>query len=133
MNIQPVRNETDYAAALGRIEELMNAGPDTPEGEELEVLSILVERYEQKHHAIDAPDPIEFLKNIMEFRGVGQNGLAVLLNSRSRASEILNRRRPLTLEQIRKISQAWQVPVDPLVRDYDLTQVHSNSTQPSRG
>ena len=123
MDIQAVRNEADYAAALGRIDSLMSAEPNTPEGEELELQSILVEHYEQKHHAIEAPDPIEFLKNVMEFRGVGQSSLAIVLNSRSRASEILNRRRPLTLEQIRKISHAWKVPVDPLVQEYELDGV----------
>ena len=120
MNVRVVRNEADYAAALGRIDKLMSAKPNTPEGEELELLSILVEHYEQKHHAIEAPDPIEFLKNVMEFNGLGQSSLAIVLNSRSRASEILNRRRPLTLEQIRKISHAWKVPVDPLIQEYEL-------------
>ena len=120
MNVRVIRNEADYAAALGRIDKLMSAKPNTPEGEELELLSILVEHYEQKHHAIEAPDPIEFLKNVMEFNGLGQSSLAIVLNSRSRASEILNRRRPLTLEQIRKISHAWKVPVDPLIQEYEL-------------
>ena len=120
MNIRPVHNEADYDAALGRIDHLMDAEPGTPDGDELELLAMLVERYEQKHHAIEAPDPVEFLKNIMDFKGVGQNGLAAVLSSRSRASEILNRRRPLTLDQIRKITGAWQVPADPLIGEYEV-------------
>jgi HTH-type transcriptional regulator/antitoxin HigA len=118
MNIRLIHNEADYDIALSRAEGLMNAGLGTPEGDELDVLTLLIENYEQKHHAIEAPDPIEFLKNTMEFRGMGQNSLASILSSRSRASEILNRRRPLTLDQIRKISDAWQVPADPLIQKY---------------
>ena len=120
MNIRPVHNESDYKSALRRIDCLMNAEPGTPGGDELDLLTTLVEHYEQKHHQIEAPDPVEFLKNIMEFRGIGQNSLAAVLCSRSRASEILNRRRPLTLDQIRKISTAWQVPADALIREYEL-------------
>ncbi len=120
MEIQPLRNKTDYEAALNRVEGLMSAEPGTTQGDELELLTMLVERYEQRHHAIEAPDPVEFLKNTMEFRGIGQNSLALVLKSRSRASEILNRRRPLTLDQIRKIASAWQVPSDALIGQYEV-------------
>ncbi len=120
MEIRPLHNEVDYEAVLNRVEGLMSAEPSTAEGDELEVLTMLVERYEQRHHAIEAPDPVEFLKNTMEFRGIGQNGLALVLRSRSRASEILNRRRPLTLDQIRKITSAWQVPSDALIGQYEV-------------
>jgi len=120
MEIRPLHNEVDYEAVLNRVEGLMSAEPSTAEGDELEVLTMLVERYEQRHHAIEAPDPVEFLKNTMEFRGIGQNGLALVLRSRSRASEILNRQRPLTLDQIRKITSAWQVPSDALIGQYEV-------------
>ena len=120
MDIRPLQNEADYEAMLSRVDGLMNAEPGTREGDELEVLTMLIERYEQKHHSIEAPDPVEFLKNTMEFRGIGQNGLALVLGSRSRASEILNRRRPLTLDQIRKITSAWQVPSDALIGQYEV-------------
>ena len=121
MKISPIRNKIDYKAALERIEVLMDAEPDTLESDELEVLSLIVGAYEEKHFSIDDPDPIEFLKNVMEFKGLGQKDLADLLSSRSRASEILNRQRLLNLTMVRKISHAWQVPSAPLIREYELT------------
>ena len=120
MDVSAIRTKADYAAALERINALMGAAYGTPEGDELDVLAMLVEAYEQRHFAIEAPDPVEFIKNVMEFLGIGQNGLAAILNSRSRASEILNRRRPLTLDQIRRITSAWHVPADPLVKEYEV-------------
>lgn len=120
MNIKPIHSEAVYVASLNRIDALMDAKPGTPEGDELDILVTLVEVYEKKHYPIDAPDPIEFIKNVMEFLGIDQAGLAELLKSRPRASEILNRRRQLTLGQIRQISSAWNIPADPLIREYDL-------------
>ena len=122
MEIRPIRTEADHHAALARIGELMGAEANSPEGDELDILATLVEAYEQKHFAIEAPDPVEFLKNVMEFLGLEQNELASVLRSRSRASEILNRRRPLTLDQIRRISSAWQVPTDPLINEYEVAR-----------
>ena len=122
MEIRPIRTEADHHAALARIGELMGAKVNSPEGDELDILATLVEAYEQKHFAIEAPDPVEFLKNVMEFLGLEQNELASVLRSRSRASEILNRRRPLTLDQIRRISSAWQVPTDPLINEYEVAR-----------
>ena len=120
MDIRPIKNETEYEGMLNAIEGLMDAKAGSPEGDLLDVLTLLVGHYEQEHHAIEAPDPVEFLKNTLEFRGLGQNALAIVLGSRSRASEILNRRRPLTLDQIRKITSAWQVPSDSLIGHYDV-------------
>lgn len=118
MDIRPIRNEANYTAALKRIEALMDAESGTAEGDELDVLSTLVEAYEQQHYVIAEPDPVAYIKSIMEFREVDQTELAKLLGSRSRASEILNRRRPLTLSQIRRISSAWNVSADPLIQEY---------------
>jgi HTH-type transcriptional regulator/antitoxin HigA len=120
MDIKPIKNSTDYEVTLKRIDELMDAERDTPEGDELEVLALMVDAYEEKHYPIDAPDPIEFLKGIMELKGYRQNDLAKLLNSRPRASEVLGRQRPLSLTMIRRISQAWQIPTEPLIREYEL-------------
>jgi len=120
MDIKPIRTETDYAQALARIDTLLDAEFGSPEGDELDLLTTLVSAYEQKYFAIQSPDPIEFLKNIMEFRGARQSDLAKLLNSRPRASEILHKRRPLTLDHIRKIAVEWQVPADPLIREYEI-------------
>jgi len=129
MKISPIRNEADYNAALERIEALMDAGPDTVESDELEVLSLMADAHEKKHFPIDNPDPIEFLKYVMEFKGLGQKDLAELLNSRPRASEILNRQRPLNLTTVRKISQTWLVPADPLIQPYNLAVPESKSLQ----
>ena len=113
MNIKPIHSEAAYVASLNRIDALMDANPGTPEGDELDILVTLVEVYEKRHYPIEAPDPVEFIKNVMEFLGIDQAGLGKLLKSRPRASEILNRRRQLTLGQIRQISSAWNVPADP--------------------
>ncbi len=121
MDIKPIVTDSDYEAALNRVDVLMDAEHGTPEGDELDVLVTLLESYEQRHFAIDAPDPVEFIKNAMEFMGAEQSDLATLLNSRSRASEILNRRRPLTLDHIRKIASGLHLPADPLISEYDVT------------
>ena len=121
MNILPIKNVADYEATLERIDKLMEAERDSPEGDELEVLVLMVDAYENTHYPIADPDPIEFLKYVMECRGYGQKDLARLLNSRPRASEILNRQRPLNLSMIRLISKAWQVPAEPLLREYSLS------------
>jgi HTH-type transcriptional regulator/antitoxin HigA len=120
MNIKPIHSEADYIESITRIEVLMDARPGTPEGDELDILATLVEAYEEKYFPIKAPDPVEFIKNVMEFQGVDQAGFARILNSRPRASEILNRRRQLTLNQIRQITVAWNVPADPLIKEYRL-------------
>ena len=118
MNIKPIRTDSDYDAVLGRVDALMDAAAGTPEGDELDVLVTLLEAYEQKYFFIDAPDPVEYIKNAMEFKGLDQTGLARVLNSRPRASEILNRQRPLTLDHIRKITSAWRIPAEPLISEY---------------
>ncbi len=120
MNIKPIRSEADHVAALDRIEALMDAQPGSPEGDELDILVTLVEAYEQRHYPLEAPNPVEFIKNVMEFMGMDQAELGRLLQSRSRASEILNRRRPLNLSQIRQITRAWKVPADSLIKEYEL-------------
>ena len=122
MEIKPIKTEADYDSTMERVDAIFDAEPGTDEGDELDILVLLVEDYEKIHYPIEKPDPIEFIKYLMELRGVGQNDLALLLKSRSRASEILNRRRALTLDQIRKISDAWDVPVDSLARVYELAK-----------
>ena len=120
MNIKPIKTEADYNTALKRIEALMDASPGTSRGDELDILVTLVEAYEEKHHPIEAPDPVEFIKSVMEFRELDQARFAKVLNSRSRASEILHRRRQFTLNQIRQITADWQVPADTLISEYEL-------------
>lgn len=121
MDIRPIRTEADNELALERIDAIMDARPGTTEGDELDVLVTLVEAFENQRYPIDPPDPIEFLREVMEWMDKSQVDLADVLGSRSRASEVLNRQRPLTLKQIRTISRVWNIPADPLIREYDLS------------
>lgn len=120
MNIKPIRNERDYDTALAASDRLMGAAPDTPEGEDLEVLVTLVEAYEAARWPVEAPDPVSVIEHVMEARGLRQQDLADLIGSPPRASEVLNRRRPLTLSMIRALSAEWNLPADLLVAEYDL-------------
>jgi HTH-type transcriptional regulator/antitoxin HigA len=118
MNIKPIKTEEDYNAALERLEVIFDAVPGTPESDELEILSILIERFEKEHYPIDLPDPIEAIKFRMEQMGYTQSDLAEIIGQKSRASEILNRKRKLSLEMIRQISNQLHIPTDILVQVY---------------
>lgn len=118
MNIKPVKNENDYLLALERLENIFDANINTPEGDELEVLSILIEQYENEHFPIDLPDPIEAIKFRMEQMGYNQNDLAKIIGLKSRASEILNKKRKLTLEMIRQLNSSLHIPTDVLIQAY---------------
>ena len=123
MNIKPIKNEQDYEEILGRIDHLMSAQPDTQEMDELEVLTTLVEAYEAKHYTIEAPDPIEAIKFRMEQEGLKQKDLVGIVGSKSRVSEILNRKRKLTLEMIRNLHRQLHIPVESLFLDYRINRV----------
>ena len=117
MDIRPIRNDDDHAAALREIERLWGAAAGTDDGDKLDVLATLVEKYEDGRFPVaDVLDPIDFLKHAIEELGHTQAELAELLGSRSRASEVLNRKRPLTVEMIYRIGEAWKIPADLLVR-----------------
>ena len=118
--IRPIKSEADYDSALAVIDNLMGVAPNTPESDELEILVTLVEAYEAKHWPIDAPDPIAAIEHVMEARGLRQKDFAELIGSQPRASEVLKRRRPLTLAMIRALSANWNLPADVLVREYEL-------------
>ena len=120
MNIKLIKSEADYDKALTVIDGLMGAAPDTPESDKLEVLVALVEAYEAERWPIEVPDPISAIEHVMEARGLRQKDFAALIGSQPRASEVLNRQRPLTLPMIRALSIEWNLPVDVLVREYDL-------------
>jgi len=115
MTIHPIHTKADHAAALARIEALWNARPGTPEHDELEVLAILVAAYEDEHWPILPPDPVDAIKFHMEQNGLRQRDLASVLGSTSRASEVLHRRRPLSVEMIRAVHKAWTIPLDSLI------------------
>jgi HTH-type transcriptional regulator/antitoxin HigA len=117
MEIHPIRNDDDLDAALREIEKLWGAVAGTEDGDKLDILATLVEKYEESRWPIvEGSDPIDVLNYAIDELGHSQAELADLLGSRSRASEILNRRRPLTVEMIHRISQTWKIPADLLVR-----------------
>jgi HTH-type transcriptional regulator/antitoxin HigA len=118
MNIKPIKSEEDYIATLNQIESLMDAKPNTPQMDELEVLTTLVEAYEAQHYVIDAPDPIEAIKFRMEQEGLKQKDLVSIVGSKSRVSEILNKKRKLTIEMIRNLHKQLHIPVESLFLDY---------------
>ena len=123
MDIRPIRDEADYDAALAAIDGLMGAEPDAPEADRLEVLVTLVEAYEARHWPVDTPDPVSLIEHVMEARGFRQKDLAAVIGSQPHASEVLNRRRPLSLPMIRALSAEWDLPADTLVREYDLATI----------
>lgn len=122
MDIRPVRTEADYEAALAEIDRLMEAQPDTPEGERLDILVTLVEAYEARHHPIEAPDPITALLHFMEQRGLTRSELVPLLGSRSRVSEILNRRRRLTIDMAWRLHRELGIPAEVVIKPYRLAR-----------
>jgi HTH-type transcriptional regulator/antitoxin HigA len=125
VEIRPIRTEEDYEAALAEIEALMTASLGTPEGDRLDVLATLVEAWEAEHHAIEAPDPIALIQFVMEQRGLDRADLKPMLGERGRVSEILSRRRPLTLAMIRKLQAGLGLPADALVRPYPLSRTEA--------
>jgi len=118
MNIRPIKNEEDYTRTLNHIESLMYARPNTIQMDELEVLTTLVEAYEEQHYKIDAPDPIEAIKFRMEQEGLKQKDLVSIVGSKSRVSEILNRKRKLTIDMIRNLHTQLHIPIESLFLDY---------------
>jgi HTH-type transcriptional regulator / antitoxin HigA len=118
MDIRPIRTDDDYRAALNEIDQLFDALPNTPEGDRLDILATLVEAYEAQHFPIPTPDPIEALLYFMESRDLSRRDLEPFIGSRARVSEVLNRRRPLTLEMIRKLHLELHIPAEVLIRPY---------------
>ncbi|MDP4026772.1 helix-turn-helix domain-containing protein [Methylobacterium sp. NEAU 140] len=122
MDIRPIRDEADYQWALKEIEPYFTDEPalGSPESDRFDVLAILIEAYENRHHPLGPSDPVRILHYAIEDLGRSQTELADLLGSRSRASEILNRKRCLTLEQAHRISTAWHLPLELLAVPYRL-------------
>ena len=118
MDIRPIKNETDYLNALERLEVIFDAKKGTKKGDELEILSILIDKYENETSPIGFPDPIEAIKFRMEQMGLKQKDLAEVVGFKSRVSEILNKKRKLTLEMIRNLNQKLHIPTEVLVQDY---------------
>lgn len=121
MDIRPIHNDSDHEAALQEVERLWGAAPGTPDGDRLEVLATLIDSFENETIKITASDPVELLHYAITEMGHTQSDLAELLGSRSRASEILGRKRRLAIDHVAKISAAWRLPAELLVQPYALT------------
>ncbi|NJM70450.1 MAG: transcriptional regulator [Scytonema sp. RU_4_4] len=117
---RPIRTEADYRAALSEIERLFDAEPNTPECDRLEVLTTLVEAYEQQHYPIVAPDPIEAILYYLESRGLSWQDLESALGSRGEVAPVLNRQQALTLEMIRRLHSELGIPAEVLIQPYSL-------------
>ena len=122
MNIQPIKNEKTYFQALERLEQIFDAPENTPEGDEAEILSLLIENYENRHYPIEEPDPIEAVKIRMEELGLKQRDMVGVLGGKSRVSEVLNRKRKLTVEMIRNLTEKLNLSASILVKDYQLSR-----------
>ncbi|WP_026770163.1 type II toxin-antitoxin system HigA family antitoxin [Asinibacterium sp. OR53] len=118
MNIKPIKTKKDYQAALERLDIIFDAKKGTAEGDELEVLSVLIDNYENQHFPIGFPDPVEAIKFRMEQLGYSQTDFAEVIGSKSRSSEILNKKRKLSLDMIRQIHDILNIPTEVLVQAY---------------
>lgn len=123
MDIKPLKTERDYNDALMEIEHLMGADLNTPNGDKLDVLTTLVEAYEEKHYPIEPPDPIEAIIHEMESRGLSGKDLESYIGTHNRVSEILERKRSLSLEMIRNLQQGLGISAEVLIKPYPLQQV----------
>jgi HTH-type transcriptional regulator/antitoxin HigA len=119
MDIRPIKTKSDYHAALKEVERLWDAEPGTADGDRVDVLTILIEAYEAKHYPIPAPDPIAAIEFMMEQQGISRRDLEPAIGSRGRVSEILTRKRPLTLPMVRELSTLLQIPAEVLIQPYE--------------
>jgi HTH-type transcriptional regulator/antitoxin HigA len=120
MDIKPIKTDLDYQITLSRLEEIFDAPIGTPESDEADILGLMIDEYERKHYPIDAPDPIEAIKIRMEEMQLKQVDLVPEICGKSRVSEILNRKRKLTVDMIRKLAAKLNLSAGLLVKDYQL-------------
>ena|SRR5690625_2831072 len=118
MHLKPIKTENDYLQALNRLEKIFDSKPGTKEGDELEILGILIENYEDENFPIDFPDPVEAIKFRMEQLNFSQKDLAEVIGLKSRASEILNKKRKLSLKMIRNLTEKMNIPTEVLIQAY---------------
>lgn len=118
MNIKAIKTEKDYNLALKRLEKIFHAPADSKEGDEAEILTILIEKYEDEHYPIETPDPIEAIKFRMEQMNMSKKDLAEIIGYKSRVSEIFSRKRKLTLKMIRNLHEKLKIPYESLITDY---------------
>ena len=122
MNIKPIKCKADYDAALAHVDELMDAELDTPQGDELDILVTLIEKYEAQHYPIDAHNPIEAIRFRMDQNGLKDKDLIPYIGQSGRVSEVLSFKRKLTLNMIRKLHSELKIPTESLIQDYELKQ-----------
>ena len=120
LDIRPIKSEADYEKALTRLDEVFDAPIDSDEGDEAEVLTVLIDNYEREHYQITAPDPIEAVKIRMEEMDLKQKDLVGIIGGKSRVSEVLNRKKKLTVEMIRKLEELLNISASVLVGDYEV-------------
>jgi HTH-type transcriptional regulator/antitoxin HigA len=118
MEHKVIKSGIEYSNALARLEDIFDSEPGTPQGDELELLALLIDDYEKTHYPIGLPDPVEAIKFRMEQMNYNAKDLADVIGFRSRATEILNRKRKLSLDMIRKINKRMHIPPDVLIQEY---------------
>jgi len=123
-----IKTEAEHTAALARVDKLMDAKPGSPQAAELELWTLLVEKYEDEHFPIDPPSPVEAIRFRMEQEGLSRADMTRYLQSKSKVSEVLNRRRPLSLSMIRSLHYGLKIPADVLVRE---DPAHYSSKKPA--
>ena len=121
MQIKPIKTKNDYNKALYRLENIFDAPANTTEGDEAEILSLLIENYENEYYPIEAPDPIEAIKIRMEEMNLRQKDLVGIIGAKSKVSEVLNRKRKLTVEMIRSLTKKLKLSASLLINDYQLS------------
>ncbi len=122
MNIKLIKTEKDYQLALDRLDKIFDAPDGSPDSDEADLLALLIDEYENKYYPIEAPDPIEAIRIRMEEMQLKQKDLAEELGGKNRASEILNRKRKLTVDMIRKLADKLKLSASLLIQDYNLTR-----------
>lgn len=120
MKIQPIKNDEQYYTALERLEQIFDAPANSKEGDEAEILSLLIENFENEHFKIEAPDPMEAIRIRMEEMDLKQKDLVPFIGSKSKTSEVLNRKKKLTVEMIRKLTEKLNISAGVLISDYTV-------------
>ena len=120
MNVKPIKTEKDYEAAIKRLEKIFDASSKSKDGDEAEILSMLIDNYENQYYPIEAPDPIEAIKIRMEEMNIKQKDLVGIIGGKSRVSEVLNRKKRLTVDMIRGIEKTLHLSASVLVKNYRL-------------
>ncbi len=120
MNLKILKTEVEHNIALKRLDEIFDAEPNTPEGDEFELLALLIDNYETKHHPIEPPHPIEAIKFRMDQMGLKQKDLVVCFGDKSKVSDVLNLKRKLNLNYIRNLHQKLHIPLEALIKDYAI-------------